>query len=491
MPESPDPREADFERARRVLVIDDEEGMREAIRRVLEKKGFRARTAADGETALAMLAAEPFDIALVDLKLPGVDGFQVTEHISRTLGNRTVTVIVSALATVEAAVEVTRHGAFDFLVKPFTPDDLMEVMERASKQWRLLRDRETYLSEASSERTLSHQMINSMREGVVVLNIMGKPALMNPRAEFFLGRKWNDGLTMADLFGGTPVMDAASAVLANPEKGDSRMVHVPQGGMMLQVGVTPLQLNGDIGGAVVILTDVTEAWEAEQDKNRFVSMVAHELKSPLAAILNFINVILAGTYEGEPEKVEEALRRCKIRGEALLELIQDLLEINRRDAGKQEKSIEELDLRKVLAEQLDFHRGQAERRGISVVFDAAGPPCPVQADRGDLDRIFVNLISNGIKYNREGGRLEIGISETPSGWEVKVADTGFGMTPVEMKSLFEEFYRVKNARTSGIAGTGLGLATVKRVLAGYNGRIDVRSVPEEGTVFTVTLPRHR
>ena len=96
-----------------VLVIDDEEGMREGMRRVLERRGHEVRTARDGETALRLLEEAPADVALVDLKMPAIDGFKVTEHITRRFTGRTVVVIVSALATVEAAVEVTQHGAFD------------------------------------------------------------------------------------------------------------------------------------------------------------------------------------------------------------------------------------------------------------------------------------------------------------------------------------------------------------------------------------------
>ena len=110
------------------------------------------------------------------------------------------------------------------------------------------------------------------------------------------------------------------------------------------------------------------------------------------------------------------------------------------------------------------------------------------ADRGDLDRIFMNLISNGIKYNREGGRLTISLAQRGDSLEMVFADTGIGMSPEEIQNLFQEFYRARNARTEGIAGTGLGLATVKRVLDQYNGRITVRSVPGEGSVFTVTFP---
>jgi DNA-binding NtrC family response regulator len=136
-----------MEEPKKVLVVDDEEGIRAGIERILSKRGFEVHLAASGEQALEMLGRETFDVALIDLKMPGISGFDVIAYIDETLQNSTVAVIVSALATVEAAVEVTRRGAFDFLVKPFTPSDLMEVMDRAVKQRKLIREREAYRSD--------------------------------------------------------------------------------------------------------------------------------------------------------------------------------------------------------------------------------------------------------------------------------------------------------------------------------------------------------
>jgi two-component system phosphate regulon sensor histidine kinase PhoR len=126
---------------------------------------------------------------------------------------------------------------------------------------------------------------------------------------------------------------------------------------------------------------------------------------------------------------------------------------------------------------------------VTASLDAPLAAYPVKADRGDLDRIFMNIISNGIKYNRERGSLTVRIVDAGSAWEVAAVDTGIGMSDAERGSLFQEFYRVKSPKTSGIAGTGLGLATVKRVLGEYNGRIAVQSKPDAGSTFTVTFPK--
>ena len=475
----------------KVLVVDDEEGMREGIRRVLQKRGFDVDTASDGSAAIELLDKSRYDLAFIDLKMPGIDGFEVTEYVNDNFPASTVVVIVSALATVEAAVEVTRHGAFDFLVKPFTPKDLGAVADRAVEQRRLILDREKYLSQLNSEQNLSRQLINSLQEGLVVLNIRHKPVLMNPKAEYFLGKIFNEELTVQDLFKEPKIREAVETFLPSPpgQEAPAKVFQLKQEDRMLQIRVAPYVRDSEVGGAIVVISDFTEEWKNEQDKNRFVSMVAHELKSPLAAIINYINVIQTGMFDANAPKVHEILERCKIRGEALLELIRDLLYIKKREAGKIEKSIEKLNLKEVIFSQLEFYKVQADVRKIALTMKSAQEgPCFVKADRADLDRVFMNLISNGIKYNRDNGALIVDIGREDGFVKVSLEDSGIGMGPAEIKNLFQEFYRVRNSTTSGISGTGLGLATVKRVLGEYNGRINVQSEPDKGSTFTVYLP---
>jgi signal transduction histidine kinase len=257
---------------------------------------------------------------------------------------------------------------------------------------------------------------------------------------------------------------------------------------MLRVVLAPWRRAGEPGGLILVITDVTDEWKTERDKNRFIGMVAHELTSPLSAIVGYIDVVLSGVLDQAPERIHEVMRGSKTRAEALLDLVKDLQYLNRREAGKIERTIARLDLKKVLGEQLKFFAAQAERTNVGLALRADQPAYEYCADRGDLDRIFMNLISNGIKYNHEGGRLTVSLEKRDGAVDAIFADTGIGMSPEETQGIFQEFYRARNARTEGIAGTGLGLATVKRVLDQYNGRISVCSVPGEGTTFTVTFP---
>ena len=237
-----------------VLVVDDEEGMREGIRKALERHEYTVRTAADGDQAIAILESCRFDIALVDLKMPGISGFHFTRHVSTTCGGRTVIVIVSAFASVETAVEAMRQGAFDFLVKPFTPDDLLRVVERAAHQRRLLLERDAYLLELTSEQNLSRQLTNSMWEGLVVLNMERRPVLMNPRAEYLLAVRRRDGMTFETLELGDEVRTAVDGVYSAVFPGDAAgTIKLERGDRELVVQLAPYMRDGKLAGLMLFL----------------------------------------------------------------------------------------------------------------------------------------------------------------------------------------------------------------------------------------------
>lgn len=343
---------------------------------------------------------------------------------------------------------------------------------------------------ARDDRTLPLQVLDALHEGVVVVDARRAVVLMNPRAEQLLGRRWRPGTTLADLLPDAAAQAAIETAVSAGRATSQAFCH-KVGEAVLEVGVSPFTGGGTGLGAVILLADITDAWKAEQERLRFVSMVAHELKSPMSAILNYLNVILTGMFDNDPAKVREMLERCKVRGEAMLDLVRDLLYLNRRETAPLDKDAEDLDLCAVLGEQAAFFAVQTERRGIAVRVRCEAPRAPVHAERADLDRIFMNLLSNAIKYNRDGGSVDVRIADGGDGWTVAIADTGIGMSPEERAGLFREFYRARNERTAGIPGTGLGLVTVKRVLDDYGATITVASKPGRGSTFTVTFPKAR
>lgn len=488
-----------------ILVVDDEIGFREGLRRILGHRGYRVETASDGQEALDLASQRAFGLALVDLKMPGIDGFEVIERL-QTISPQTVCIVVSAFATVESAVQSTKKGAFDFVVKPFTPDDLMVVLFRAEERWRLMteaerlrQERDSHLLEIATEKGRLRTIIDSMADGIMVVNIDTNIVLDNPEARRLLGRVSMSRLEgqVADYFEDEALVQEIRAMLT---RGDALPVtretklSTPgpeQPDRYLRATLAPITEGPPDTpplGVVVILTDVTQDKAFERMKNLFVSMVAHELKAPIGAVESYLELIRMGALDGDPARIKAVAERCLLRTRSLLDLIRDLTEMTRREGGFLERRLQRIDVSAFVAEIVEFQSAQAASRNITLHFEAPKTPPILVADRGDIERIITNLLSNAIKYNLPNGRVDVRLGTSSGTIVLEVTDTGVGMSPEDVARLGEEFFRAKNAHTRTVTGTGLGIALVKRVVDSYHGALEVDSALGKGSTFRVILP---
>jgi two-component system, sensor histidine kinase and response regulator len=367
----------------RVLVVDDETGMRMAIARVLgtfsvkagdeePAIGFEVKTAETGEEALERIAEWVPDILLLDLKLPGISGLDVLRQVNeRALP--TLTVMITAYATLETAIEATKQGAHDFLPKPFTPDELRVAVRRVVK----------------------HLLVQRQAKRL--------------------------------------------------------------------------------------------AEEKRQVRFQFISVLGHELKAPLAAIEGYLQILKDGSAGTDPAVLSQVIERALVRAGGMRRLISELLDLTRIESGKKRREMTDVDVREVAQGAIDGVTQAAAGRGITIAMHAP-ERVPVIADRGEVEILFNNLVSNAVKYNRDGGRVDVTIEPSDHGVRLEVADTGIGLSPDESARLFQEFVRIKNDRTRAIPGTGLGLSIVKKLAQLYGGDVTVASEPNVGSRFTVTLP---
>ena len=487
----------------RILVVDDELGYREGIRRILVGQGYPCETAGDGAEALRIVEHSNFPIVLVDLKMPGVDGFELIRRL-RERKPETLCIVVSAFATIESAVQTTKMGAFDFVVKPFAPDDLLLVVSRATETWRLaceaarLRaERDRHLFELATEQSRLRTILQSIGDGLLVVNIDGDVVLDNPVARRLLGRVSRSSLAgPLEQAGGGPELNAAvRAELAKAESatGASLELCLPacEGAAerFLRAKVGPVRdADARLLGVVVILADVTDAKALDRAKTRFISMVAHELKAPIAAVEGYLHMMRTGSFVEEPGRLAQVATRCLDRTGALLCLVQDLLELTRREAGAHARHREPIDVGALCATLVEFHRPLATERSVTLGLSVPPSLPSLLADRAEIERVVTNLLSNAIKYNRAGGGVRVALSATSTLVVLEVADDGIGMSAEDRGRLGEEFFRAKNAATRGITGTGLGIALVHKIVASYNGAIEVRSEPGAGSTFRVLLP---
>lgn len=482
-----------------ILVIDDEPGMREGCRWVLSAEGYAVELAKDGREGLEKLRSGAFEVALIDLKMPGVDGLDVLQA-AREHAPDTVCIVITGYATLETAVEATKRGAYDFISKPFTPDELTCSVRRALERRRLLlearrlrEEMERSMLHLNAEKSRLRSIINCMVDGVLVTNSESRLVLTNPAALRMLR------LRDADLIG-RPVTESGLAVemaelIAAPLAGrDYEMIvrEFAVGDAVLMANVAPiLDERGGVIGAVAVLRDITKLKELDKLKSQFVRMVAHELRAPLGAISQYLDVILSGAVAADPERQARMLRRCQDRAGGLLSLIDDLLDLSSIEAGRVARNLESVPIGTLLAETVEVFRPQAEARDIALELAVDLDVPPVLADRRDMGRVLTNLLSNAIKYNRDGGKVQMSVTKDDGRVCIAFRDTGYGIPDDAKAHLFEEFYRVKMAATERVTGTGLGLAIVKRLVEAHHGFVTVESTLGVGSTFTVYLPAQR
>jgi signal transduction histidine kinase len=228
--------------------------------------------------------------------------------------------------------------------------------------------------------------------------------------------------------------------------------------------------------------------EVNRLKTEFVTLVSHELRTPLTSIAGFVELLLEGQVGGLGQVQREYLSTVKNNADRLLELIEDLLDISRIEAGKMELNLTGLDLRPLIQEVTSLLRPQLEAKGQLLTLDLADALPVVFGDAERVMQILTNLLSNAHKYTPPGGRISIAV-RNEDGWvRVEVRDTGIGLSSADQAQLFAKFFRAKNPATREVGGTGLGLAITRSLVEMHGGQITVSSAPGHGSTFSFTLP---
>lgn len=368
----------------KVLVIDDEPGIRSGVIRILsnfhvtypfmdEDYTFEIFEAATGEDGLTFIEHEIPDLLLLDNKLPGMQGIEVLEHIRKRNYDIMVAMITS-YASLDVAIRATRDGAIDFIPKPFTPQELKSSIENITKQLYLKR--------------ITHKMNQ----------------------------------------------------------------------------------------------------EGKKIRYQFLSVLSHELKAPLNAMEGYLRMMQEKQAGDRIEDYATPIERSLQRVQGMRNLILDLLDFTKIRLERKEEKIQEVNLSEIASGAIVTVQPYAIQMDVTVSMDVKNDVV-IMADPDDMDIVFNNLISNAVKYNKRGGKVEITIDSTDSEAILIFSDTGIGITKDDTETLFNEFVRIKNEKTRNISGSGLGLSIVKKVIGLYHGTIKVESTPDEGTVFTIRLPK--
>lgn len=483
----------------RVLVIDDEYGIRTGVREILELEGYQVEAVETGREALAILDSQTFDVILIDYRLPDIDGITLLQAIqSRKLD--VATCMITAYANIETAIAATREGIDMFLPKPFSPDDLIGVVETLFKH-RLIRHEaerlrlahEASLLALASEKSQTHSLVESLRDAVMVVNRDGEVVLVNPAMALFLKSGDSDLLRKpAEQVLNTGPFTPLAKALSDPAAAGRTVFDIEIDSHQYMVSVTPFHgTNSEILGYILTISDISEVRRMAMEKSRFTRTMVHELRSPLGAVKSVLEVIQDRSLGGEVAPYTALVDRAQKRLDGLVELIGALLTLSQIELeGRTGANVSSTAAAPVVEEIAELYREQSRTAAIELTVTVE-PNLQVVINPDDLKTILTNLVGNAIKYNRPGGRASLMANRAGDMVKFEVADTGLGLKAENLSRIFDDFFREKKPETREITGNGLGLAIVKRLVDRYSGKIEVTSAEGQGSTFTILLPSGR
>ncbi len=472
----------------RILVIDDEKRIRDGCYKVLTEEGFEVARAEDGKRGIEMIEEAHYDIILLDLMMPGLSGFDVLAHV-KSLHPDTVIIVISGYATVEHSIESMKKGAFDFIPKPFAPDQLRLMVYKAIEYTRTLQD-------VAHEKSRIRVLVNQLDSGVMATDIRKRVALANPA---FLKMMRYHGEPVIGRHASSCVRDERLMEMIDQALSEDRFVELTEelsfeaeeDEQEIILGVRCAPFRDRLGrnlGVLTLLHDITALKKMDRVKSDFVSMVAHEIRSPMNSVLAQLKVLRDGLAGEVTEKQTEILDRASKRITALTDLSTELLDLAKIESGLITQEKESLDMAELLADQTAFHEAKARDKGIRLELAPLPDLPPVVANRPNMEEVLSNLITNAVHYTPEGGQVTVSARTEGHYLRISVQDTGIGISEEDQEKIFNRFYRVKNEKTMFITGTGLGLPIVKSILEAHNGQIRVESLPDQGSTFHVYLP---
>lgn len=228
----------------------------------------------------------------------------------------------------------------------------------------------------------------------------------------------------------------------------------------------------------------------ENYRKEFIGDISHELKTPIFAIQGFIETLLNGAVHDE-EVNEVFLKKAMRNVNRLIYLTKDLMEISKLETGEMKSNVQEMYLRDVILDVVESLQYKAQKEHVEIVVKSFDKNMQVRADRNQIKQVLVNLIENAIKYNREGGVVEIGVNQSRKKDKVwlYIKDTGIGIEKNDLTRVTERFFRVDKSRSREKGGTGLGLSIVKHIIEAHGEALKIESEPEQGSTFSFTLTK--
>ena len=499
-----------------VLLVDDQPANLLALEAALDSLGVELVRAMSGPQALAALDQQDFAAVLLDVRMPGMDGFQVAREIrSRPRSRFTPILFVTAGDDPdEAMLSAYALGAVDFLAKPLRTEVLKAkvgvfVELYRSKEELRLRERRDFEQRLEAKEERYRALFESIDEGFCVVKLLRGT---DGRVSDYRFEEANQAFTMhtglIDAVGRTirelvPDHDAHWFELYErvAQTGEATRFVQEAKAMKRWFDVHASRLGGPGSDLVAVLfSDITQRLVAEQDmrrlneelaqanrrKTEFLATLAHELRNPLAPLSNGLHLMrMAST---KPEMLEKTRQMMERQIQHMVHLVDDLLDVARISTGKVELRRQRIDLKDIVATAVETSASLVDAGEHRLSVELPSQPLPMEADPTRLAQVLSNLLNNAAKYTPPGGRIALKVWVEGPQAVLCITDTGIGLAPEALTKVFEMFAQVPTAgKPQG--GLGIGLSLVQSLVDLHGGSVSASSPGMgQGSAFTVRLP---
>lgn len=357
--------------------------------------------------------------------------------------------------------------------------------------YKIIKRPKNKLIESAEKRTaeeldLNNRIFLHMTDGIIAFDMQGKMILINPAAKKLLSISPED-TTFSDVFGKFGLDEINMEKIIYLENWTSTEQRIEVDDKYVNAFFAPFKNEKERpSGVLTVLQDITEHVKLDNMRKEFIADVSHELKTPITSIMGYADTLLEGNYDKEVR--DKFLNVIASEARRMAKLVTDLLTLSRYDSNKNHMNKEQFDLGELVKKCQDKLAIEIKKKNHDVrCFVTADVP-PVFADKGDIERIILDILSNSIKYTKDNGTISIYVGFVYNDAYIKILDNGIGIPEEDLGRIFERFYRVDKARTREMGGTGLGLSIAKDLLDKNGGSIDIKSIVGEGTEVVIKIP---
>ena len=341
------------------------------------------------------------------------------------------------------------------------------------------------LNEVSSRKNQIETILLHMTDGIIAFNMQGEIILINPAAKKFLSISPEDN-TFEDIFGKFK-LDINMEKVIYLESWTSTEQRIQVDDQYVKVLFAPFKNEDERpDGVIAVIQDITEHVKLDNMQKELVADVSHELKTPITSIMGYADTLLEGGYDEETQN--KFLNVIASESRRMARLVTDLLTLSRYDSNKKKTQKETFDLGDLVKQCQEKLAIEIKKKGHTVNSFVTADVPPVYADKDDIERVVLNILTNSIKYTPDNGEIKIYVGFVYNDAYIKVFDNGIGIPEDDLSRIFERFYRVDKARTREMGGTGLGLSIAKEILDKNGGSIDIKSKVGEGTEVVIRIP---